>query len=385
MFNENSWTMKKSCFVVAAFVSLFSISCNSPKNNETPEKSFRTVETEKLLNNLINIPSQGYLYGHHDDPVYGVGWSYEPNRSDVKDVCGDYPGLMTFDLGHIELGDSVNLDGVPFDLIRKETVNQYKRGGVISYSWHLNNPLTGGDSWDVSDSTVVASILKGGTNHEKFLTWLDKLSAFLNSLVTEDGVKVPIIFRPWHEHTGSWFWWGEKLCTVDQYKALWTLTTDCLKAKGVDNVLFAYSPGSEANGVKEKYLERYPGDDLIDILGLDMYCYGDPKDPLTLSNYKQGLSLNLGMVCEIASEHGKVAALTETGFESIPVAEWWTNAFQAVCDSLPIAYAQTWRNAHDKPGHFYGPYPGHSSSEEFIKFYNSPKSLFVNDLKNLYK
>jgi mannan endo-1,4-beta-mannosidase len=83
--------------------------------------------------------------------------------------------------------------------------------------------------------------------------------------------------------------------------------------------------------------------------------------------------------------HGKVAALTETGFESIPVAEWWTSAFQAVCDSLPIAYAQTWRNAHDKSGHFYAPYPGHASSEEFIKFYNSPKSLFAKDLKNIYK
>lgn len=370
---------------MAAFVSVFSVSCNSPKNDEVAGESYRTKETEKLLSNLINIHTQGYLYGHHDDPVYGVGWSYEDNRSDVKDVCGDYPGLMTFDLGHIELGDSVNLDGVPFDLIREETINQYNRGGVISYSWHLNNPLTEGDSWDVSDSTVVASILKDGDNHEKFISWLDKLSVFLNSLVTEDGVKVPIIFRPWHENTGSWFWWGEKLCSVEQYKALWTLTTDYLKANGVNNLLFAYSPGSEANGVKEKYLERYPGDELIDILGLDMYCYGDPNDPLTLSNYKQGLSTNLGMVCEIASEHGKVAALTETGFEGIPVAEWWTSAFQAVCDSLPIAYAQTWRNAHDKPGHFYAPYPGHASSEEFIKFYNSPKSLFAKDLKNIYK
>ena len=170
--------------------------------------------------NLKTIPQKGYMFGHHDDTNYGIGWEFEEGRSDVQSVCGDYPGVISFDLGHVELGDSVTLDKVPFDKVRKEIINQYNRGGMVSLSWHLDNPMTDGDSWDVSDTTVVASILPGGDKHEKFMGWMGRLADFLNSLQTADGTKVPVLFRPWHEHTGSWFWWGRKLCSTEQYKAL---------------------------------------------------------------------------------------------------------------------------------------------------------------------
>ena len=42
------------------------------------------------------------MFGHHDDPVYGIGWDGDENRSDVKSVCGDYPAMMSFDLGRME-------------------------------------------------------------------------------------------------------------------------------------------------------------------------------------------------------------------------------------------------------------------------------------------
>ena len=112
------------------------------------------------------------------------------------------------------------------------------------------------------------SILPGGANHEKFTGWVSKVSAFINSLQTEEGVKVPVLFRPWHEHTGSWFWWGEKLCTPEEYKALWHMTVDILRNDGVDNALYAYSPGSEPQDTAQ-YLKRYPGDELIDLIGFD--------------------------------------------------------------------------------------------------------------------
>ena len=120
--------------------------------------STRTPETANLLANLKKVSSRGFMFGHHDDTNYGIGWEGDEGRSDVKSVCGDYPAVISFDLGHIELGDTMSLDKVPFTKIRKEILNQYKRGGMSSLSWHLRNPLTGGDSWDVSDTTVVKSI-----------------------------------------------------------------------------------------------------------------------------------------------------------------------------------------------------------------------------------
>lgn len=237
------------------------------KQERIRRRHSRTTETVNLLNNLRKVPTQGIMFGHHDDPLYGVGWEGDEDRSDVKSVCGDYPAVMSFDLGHIELEREKSLDNVPFRKIRQETINQYKRGGVVSFSWHLDNPLTGKDAWDVSDTTVVASILPGGVHHAKFISWLDAVAAFMNTLETEEGTKIPVIFRPWHEHTGSWFWWGQNLCTADQYKALWRMTHDRMHARGVKNLLYAYSPGSEPKD-STAYLERYPGDDIIDPGGL---------------------------------------------------------------------------------------------------------------------
>ena len=53
---------------------------------------------------LKKIPSKGIMLGHHDDTVYGIGWEGEEGRSDVKSVCGDYPAVISFDLGELELG-----------------------------------------------------------------------------------------------------------------------------------------------------------------------------------------------------------------------------------------------------------------------------------------
>ena len=61
-----------------------------------------------MLANLREISANGYLVGHQDDPVYGVGWVGDSCRTDVKSVCNDFPAVIGFDLGHLELGDSVN-------------------------------------------------------------------------------------------------------------------------------------------------------------------------------------------------------------------------------------------------------------------------------------
>ena len=316
------------------------------RTRQSEDTPVRTPETENLLINLKKVSARGFMFGHHDDTNYGIGWEGDEGRSDVKSVCGDYPAVISFDLGHIELGDTMSLDKVPFTKIRKEILNQYKRGGMSSLSWHLRNPLTGGDSWDVSDTTVVKSILPGG--------------AFINSLQTEEGVKVPVLFRPWHEHTGSWFWWGEKLCTPEEYKALWHITVDILRNDGVDNALYAYSPGSEPQDTAQ-YLKRYPGDELAN------------------------LEKSLAIVDSIGKVHNKVIAITETGYEGIPDPKWWTETLLPGIGNYPIAYVLVWRNARERITHFYAPYPGQTSAEDFMTFYNNPKTLFAADINSLYK
>lgn len=338
----------------------------------------RTPQTEALLMKLKTQSVRGYMFGQHDATLYGIGWKGEVGRSDVKSVCGDDPAVISFDLGHLEHAASHNLDSVSFQAIRQAIITHYLRGGVVSISWHLDNPLTGGTAWDVTDSTVVSSILPRGVQEAKFQQWLERVAQFLNSLQTKDGVKIPVIFRPWHEHTGSWFWWGQRLCTTEQYKALWKLTYSKLKTEGVDNVLLAYSPGGDA----ENFMERYPGDDVIDLLGFDTYQYNGEQGK---ESFVQAFQRNLYLLDEYCRQHDKVYAVTEAGYEKVPNPKWWTQVLDKAVGTYHPCYVLVWRNAYEKgKEHFFAPYPGQLSEDDFKIFYQLPRTLFLKDIDDMY-
>ena len=225
--------------MILAVVAITMVACTTTKQAE-PEKT----QAQQLMERLDTLRQKGYMFGHQDDPFYGLTWAYVQDSSDVKNVCGDWPAVMGFELGGIEMGDAKNLDSVPFTRMTEEIIKHYERGGIVTISWHPRNPLTTieggglagqkfpeGTAWDISDTTVVKNVLEGGSKYELFQTWMQRVSDFLATLKTQDGVKIPIIFRPWHENTGSWFWWGEKLCTADEYKALWNMLQDKLTAE----------------------------------------------------------------------------------------------------------------------------------------------------------
>ncbi len=337
------------------------ISCSGPQESaQTP--------ADALMDRLTELVEDGkIMYGHQDDLMYGHSWKLEDDasefvQSDVYAVCGKYPAVYGMDLGGIEMGWTHNLDDNDFDNMRAAAVAHYERGGVVTFSWHPRNPLTGGDSWDVTSDQVVASILPGGEKYEYFMTWLEKAADFLESVRTVDGEPVPFIWRPWHEHTGSWFWWGQDLCTTEQYKALWKLTYDYMVGeRGMTNLVWAYSPG--AGGLNhEIFAERYPGDEIVDMVGFDCYQYGDD------ASYIWDMKNALKVTDKFARKHGKLMAVTETGYEGVKCAEWWTSVLYEAVKDYPVSYVLTWRNACDKPTHFYAPYPEHESAEDFKAF-----------------
>src|ERR1700733_14917618 len=131
---------------------------------DLPVDKNASKETINFYHNLKTLQSRGFLFGHQDDLAYGVGWKYIPGRSDIKDVTGDYPALYGWELGRLELDHPVNIDSVPFDKMRQFIQEAYQRGGVITLSWHLNNPLTGGTAWRPAPGTVASILPGGGTN-----------------------------------------------------------------------------------------------------------------------------------------------------------------------------------------------------------------------------
>ena len=300
------------------------------------------------------------LYGHQDDLMYGHSWGWDDalESSDVRAVAGAYPSVLGLDIGGIELGWDHNLDRNPFELMRRAARKHVERGGVVTLSWHAHNPYTGGDAWDVSaGKAVVESVLPGGENHEKFVGWLDAAASYVKSL------GVPVIFRPWHEHTGSWFWWGADECTPEQYNALWKMTWE--RFKGVD-ALWAVSPNSLDD--IESWTVRYPGDEYVDIVGLDCYFSTYVPQEQALPKFFADVDRCLGSLARFASAHGKILAFTETGYESVRIPDWWTGVLQPAIDKYPIAYVLTWRNACDRPEHYFAPWPGSADSEDFVKW-----------------
>jgi mannan endo-1,4-beta-mannosidase len=273
--------------------------------------------------------------------------------------------LLGCDLGGIELGADKNLDGVPFDLMRRAAQKHAERGGIVTFSWHPRNPLTGGDAWDISSDQVVKSILKGGEKEREFRSWLSRAADFLESI----GPDVPIIFRPWHENIGSWFWWGGKLCTPEEYQELYRMTwLYFTKERGLTNILWCYSPNGPIS--PEDYMSRYPGDEFVDILGTDIYEFVAPGETFEAAGARFGEEVKnmLSTLVALGTEHNKLICLSETGLEGIPDAGWWCGTLYPAIQSFPISYVLTWRNAWDKPGHFYGPWKGYAGEDDFKAF-----------------
>lgn len=319
------------------------------------------------------VDSGRFYFGHHDDTAYGHTWRYVEGGSDVKAITGEYPGLMSWDLGMIELDSARNLDGVPFAFMADEIAKQHARGGINAISWHPRNPLSGGDSWDVSTSPLQEMESNKALN-VIMTTWIDRAARFISSLKDSEGNSIPVIFRPWHENSGSWFWWGAGNSTPEQYIALWHLTRERFDSLGIDNVVWAYSPDKDLT--REQYFSTYPGDEYVDILGTDIYHFGGEAG---VNDYTARIKSQMPYVAEEAAKRGKIAAFTETGLEGLEVTDWYSRVLAPAIEGLPIAYVCVWRNAieSEKPNHFYAPYPGHPAEGDFKKWHDSSKAIFV--------
>jgi mannan endo-1,4-beta-mannosidase len=351
-----------------------------------------TAETRALFVNLRRLAGEHVMFGHQDDLAYGVHWVNEPGRpgrSDVKETAGSYPAVYGWDVGGLErdVGEGANLDGVVFDRHRAWIAESYRRGGVITISWHMRNPASGGNAWDTT--RAVPAVLPGGSHHEQYTQWLDRFADFAKSLRARDRsgreALVPVIFRPFHETSGGWFWWGARHATPEEYRRLWRFTVEYLRdRKDVHNLLWAFS--TDVFDSKAHYLERYPGDAYVDVLGFDDY------QSVRTAATRAVFSRRLRDVVELAEARGKIAALTETGVEAIPDSAWWTQTLLAglTADSVArrIAWVLVWRNANQEREHrthFYAPHPGHSSAADFVRFRDDPLIVFEDELPDLYR
>lgn len=360
---------------------VIAVTCTACSSSQ-PQQQLPTA-ADLLLERIDTLMNHGIMYGHQDDPFYGISWMWDTNdRSDTKELLGDYPGVMGFDLGGLEEeGHTANLDSVPFEWIRKESIRHYERGGIITFSWHPRNPITDqpynqvfpeGSAWDLTDSTVVKNILPNGKYHEKFVGWMDKVADFLSSLRTDNGQAIPFILRPWHEYNGSWFWWGHDLCSDEEFVGLWNMFQDHINSKLQGNVVWAFSPNLDGWWNTERFMKRYPGNDRVDMLGCDAYQWGSEEA------FCEGLTSDLNFLSAFAQQAGKPLAMTECGKQNSTTPDWFSRVFFPITDQYRLSYFLPWRNWHKE--HF-GASKDAPTANDFEQLYNDKRFLLLNDIQ----
>lgn len=356
----------------ACLITCLSFKVSFAGNPPAIKKTEITKETECLLNYLHSLKnSNKILFGHHLSNVErrtGSDWSkpWDKTYSDIYEVAGSMPAVFSFDFGR----------GIHEATEHCKAI--YSWGGIITFSWHAKNPFTGGGFRDLGGNAV-GELFKKGTQANKIWTaQLDEIAKEFNNLKYK-GVKIPVIFRPFHEHTGAWFWWGFGNCSGEEYVEAWRYTIDYLRGKGVDNMLVAYSPSKPALNEQNIAYTRntYPGDEYVDIIGFDQYDLNHLD-----------LVRDARFVVEMAEKHDKVAAITEfgnrKGINEETISDWFTHNLELLHKdpvASKVAYALTWMN---RKKNYWTPLKQDKQYDDFLKYLSKDHSLLLNDIEGVY-
>ena len=292
----------------------------------TQTESRRTDAAEQVLAYLENRGDQsqngchvisGQQIGHGEQ----AGQYYADLVTDLQAETGQWVGLVAVDY-YSWLGST---DYAGFN---RPLIDHWNAGGLVSVSWSTPNPWTGGTAWDLSQADLTQLTDPADPLHAVWLEMLDEVAIGLTEL-RDAGVVV--LWRPLHEMNGDWFWWGSVAHPGDAepYTALWRQMYSYLTVeKGLDNLLWVYAASDEL-WEKPPVDFYYPGADVVDIVGQDIY-----SDTIDEVAYDKMLSL------------GKPFVLAEVG----PLAQR-DGSFdnQTVLEAIKTRYPETayWLAWHD--------------------------------------
>ncbi|MFW6306081.1 MAG: glycosyl hydrolase [Bacillota bacterium] len=215
-----------------------------------------TEEAKALLNYLHTIYGEKMLSGQMESTWQG-GPDYELDY--VEQYSGKLPAIRGLDFIHSD--DNTN--------VVQRAIEWWERGGIPTIMWHWGAP-TIGEGYENSKETIdiEAALTPGTVEYEAMMSDLDRIADHLEVIRDAD---VPIIWRPFHEHNGGWFWWSKD--GPEQFNELWRFMFDYFaNERGLNNLIWVL--GYSSNGDSA----WYPGDEYVDIAGADTYDVG--KEPL---------------------------------------------------------------------------------------------------------
>lgn len=349
----------------------------------------REPSVTSLLEKLEDASYSDYiLLGHQNAGHIGVSLKVnDGSESDIKNLTGYHPAVVGVDTLAF-----MGYEGTLLELV-KVVKQLHKEGVIITLSAHMPNFSLGGDDYfdyspNITEGNVGRRIMPGGDLNAKYTKFLDMIADFAVKCVDLDGERIPMIFRPFHESNGSWFWWGRPHLSDEDYKALFRYTCDYLSdTKGIKNFLYCYSVNGFFTEDKD-VMDRYPGDDYVDIVGIDIYHDRPSED----DGFFDKLQTSLKVLASCAQDHGKIYAIAEIGLRTLDskpdgfyeglapsgnlVNNWFTRLHDALisCEAgIRTSYMLFWANFSDTQ--FWVPYETdsfrHEMCDDFISFCGS--------------
>jgi len=306
-------------------------------------------EAKKVLQYLADLRGKGILMGQHTQTMVQAELGY------IYEVTGKEPALCGFEL--LAYSPNIDYSGSSPECLKEVEENKNtldkawewaERNGLITFTWHWYSPLGGSDKAFYQKNTPFDArrVLTDGTpEREAFFSDIDMMAKLLKPFCEN---RVPILWRPFHEADGEWFWWGSRGPETAKYlyRAMYERFTSMYE---LNNLIWVWN-SPQAVG--------YVGDDVCDVISRDVYI---PK--LMHSDYKE----HYDELIRITTTP-KITALGETG--SIPDVAQLSEA------GPPWTWFMTWSNEICREDF--------TSRETLAAAYNHPYAVTLDKLPKLY-
>lgn len=281
-----------------------------------PVNQNATKKAEELLNYLYEVAGKGIITGQHTqtNPMEEVAY--------IKEKTGYEPKLQGFEL--LAYSPNINYEDASEACLKEvreakgtmETALKWAKetDGIVALCFHWFSPIGGRDKAFYTEHTDfdASKVLEEGTEERKaFYADMDVIAEQLKKFYEAD---IPVLFRPFHEADGTWFWWGAKGDAVGRelYKLMFEYYVN---QKHLDNLLWVWNSPAK---------EGYPGDEYVDVISRDIYL--TEKKPTDYKAEYEEMIAN--------TETKKVAALGEVGY--IPDVDMLKES------RIPWAFYMTW-------------------------------------------
>ena len=265
-----------------------------------PVNPHATPEARALLRYLYSMSGKYTLTGQHNYPNVGSTWTDR-----ALDLTGKYPAIFGEDFGFQTGADKDSVLGRPGMV--EEAIRQYRNGAIVAMTWHAvrpteDEPVTFRDSvqGDLTDFEWHELLTPGSDLYKRWCAQVDAIAGYLKQL---QAARVPVLWRPYHEVNGGWFWWGGRKGT-DGSAALYRQLFDRLvNHHHLNNLVWVWNanaPGSGGNG-PGPYADYFPGTKYADVLSVDVYGEFQQSYYDNLLTLAQGKPIALGEVGAVPS------------------------------------------------------------------------------------